>query len=248
MRIKISFYQESSSADSIPLHHQKLLADALKPVLRSVSDDPSLFNFSSIKGTSKIMKGFMRMLSSKVTLVISSRKKEMLEQAVNALFKEKELTVSKMKLLPKSYVHIPDPEFGVKMRYLCISPLILHDPAKEPHKAQEQPEPSSHAFSDILYNVTLDKMEKAGYSESQLSSFAEFEYTPDADYVHKITAAGKKFVRHYQSSSGNSMAGYLLPFTLHAHPLVQEFIWQSGIGALTEEGYGMVDIVKQHAS
>lgn len=40
------------------------------------------------------------------------------------------------------------------------------------------------------------------------------------------------------------MTGYLLPFTLHAHEDVHLFIWQTGIGALTEEGYGMLDVVR----
>jgi CRISPR/Cas system endoribonuclease Cas6 (RAMP superfamily) len=40
------------------------------------------------------------------------------------------------------------------------------------------------------------------------------------------------------------MMGYLLPFTLHAHPTVHKFIWEAGVGALSEQGYGMVDLVK----
>ena len=42
------------------------------------------------------------------------------------------------------------------------------------------------------------------------------------------------------------MVGYLLPFTLHAHPKVQEFIYETGIGLYTLEGYGMVDIVHEN--
>ncbi|MBK9319847.1 MAG: hypothetical protein IPM91_14315 [Bacteroidetes bacterium] len=31
---------------------------------------------------------------------------------------------------------------------------------------------------------------------------------------------------------------------MHAHPDVQKFIWESGVGAMSEQGYGMVDLVK----
>ena len=244
MRVKISFLRDHSSANSIPLHHQKLLTDSLTPFFESLTSDRTIWNFSSLKGTSKIMNGFMRMLSSKVTLVISGKNKEYLEQVIKMVFERPYITIGKMNLIPKNYDVIPDPDFQTKMRYLCISPLILHDPNKETDKAQEQIDPTSHAFSDILYNDILDRMEKAGYTESQLNEFAEFEFMPDQDYVNKINTTGKKFARFYKCLSGITMMGYLLPFTLHAHPEVHKFIWEVGMGVLTEEGYGMVDIVK----
>ena len=244
MRVKISFLRDHSSANSIPLHHQKLLTDSLTPFFETLTTDKTLWNFSSLKGTSKIMNGFMRMLSSKVTLVISGRNKDYLDQVIKMIFERPYLTVGKMNLIPKNYDIIPDPDFQTKMRYLCISPLILHDPNKQNEKAQEQVDPTSHEFSDIIYNEVLDRMEKAGYTEAQLNEFAEFEFMPDQDYVTKINTTGKKFARFYKCMSGVTMMGYLLPFTLHAHPEVHKYIWEAGIGVLTDEGYGMIDTVK----
>ena len=244
MRVKISFLRDHSSANSIPLHHQKLLTDSLTPFFETLDTDKTLWSFSSLKGTSKIMNGFMRMLSSKVTLVVSGRNKEYLEQVLKMIFERPYLTVGKMNLIPKNYDIIPDPPFQTKMRYLCISPLILFDPNKSTDKAQEQVDPTSHEFSDILYNDVLDRMEKAGYTEAQLNEFAEFEFMPDQEYVNKINTTGKKFARFYKSVSGVTMMGYLLPFTLHAHLEVHKFVWEVGMGVLTDEGYGMIDIVK----
>jgi CRISPR-associated endoribonuclease Cas6 len=244
MRIKISFLREHASANSIPLHHQKLLSDSLTEITDTITSDRTMFNFSSLKGTSKIQNGFMRFLSSKITLVVSSRNPEFAEALVKKIFEKSYLAVGKMNLVPKTYEVIPDPSFQTKMRYLCISPLILFNPDVDPDKAQEIIDPTSHQFSDILYNTTLDRMERAGYSESALNEFAEFESTPDMEYVNKIHETGKKYARFYKSSMGNTMMGYLLPFTLHAHPEVHKFIWETGLGVLTEEGYGMVDLVK----
>ena len=244
MRVKISFLREFSSLNSIPLHHQKLVTDCLVPMIDSITSDRSAFNFSSLKGTSKIQNGFMKILSSKVTLVISGKTKEHLEQLVKMIFEQRPVSIGKMNLLPKMYDVIPDPDFQTRMRYLCISPLVLVDPNKEAERAMNQFDPVSHEFSDILYNDVLDRMERAGYTESQLNEFAEFEVSPDQEYVNKINQSGKKYARHYKCSSGMAMVGYLLPFTLHAHPEVHKFIWQVGMGVLTEEGYGMIDIVK----
>lgn len=244
MRIKISFLRENSSANSIPLHHQKLITDGLGSLMDQVHSDRSVFNFSSLKGTSKITNGFMRFLSSKITLVVSSTSNEHAEALVRTIFDQPQIEVGKMYLLPKTYEVIPDPDFNTKMRYLCISPLILINPDKEPEKAQDLIDPTSQQFSDILYNITLDRMERAGYPESQLNEFAEFEAQPDIEYITKINETGKKYARFYKSAAGNTMMGFLLPFTLHAHPEVQKFIWQAGLGVLTDEGYGMVDLVK----
>ncbi|MBK7682517.1 MAG: CRISPR-associated endoribonuclease Cas6 [Bacteroidetes bacterium] len=244
MRVKISFLRDQMSANTIPLHHQTLIAESLYQQIESFGGDRNLFNFSSLKGTSKIQNGFMRFLSSKVTLVLSARDGQQLEQLVSKIFEMPYLAVGKMNLMPRSHEMIADPEFNTKMRYLCISPMILVDPAKDPEKSQITIDPTSQEFSDILYEQTLDRMERAGFSESDLNNFAEFDAQPDHEYVQKLNETGKKFARYYRAADGSTMMGYLLPFTLHAHPDVQKFIWESGVGALSEQGYGMVDLVK----
>ena len=244
MRVKISFLRDQMSANTIPLHHQTLLAESLYQIIDSMGGDRSLINFSSLKGTSKIQNGFMRFLSSKVTLVLSSRSAEQLETMVAKIFEMPYLACGKMNLMPRSHEIIPDPEFSTKMRYLCISPMILVDPHKDPEKSQITIDPTTQEFSDILYEQTLDRMERAGFSESDLNNFAEFDAQPDHEYVQKLNETGKKFARYYRAADGTTMMGYLLPFTLHAHPTVHKFIWEAGVGALSEQGYGMVDLVK----
>lgn len=246
MRVKISFFRDNNSANSIPLHHQKLLNAALTGVISGipVKDKNTFYNFSSLKGTSKIQNGFMRFLSSKVTLAVSSNNAEFIKQFVKALMDKERITIGKMILVPRSFEEIPDPEFNTRMRYLCISPLVLHDPLREPERSQEMLDPTSQQFSDILFNQVLDKMEKAGFTEEKLNDFAEFEATPDREYVEKVNQSGKKFARFYKCKEGSPMMGYLIPFTLHAHPEVHKFIWECGMGVLTEQGYGMVDTVK----
>jgi len=244
MRVKISFLRDQMSANTIPLHHQTLLAESLYQIIESFGGDRNNFNFSSLKGTSKIQNGFMRFLSSKVTLVMSSRDANQMETLVSKIFEMPYLPVGKMNLMPRSHEIIQDPEFTTKMRYLCISPMILVDPRKDPEKSQITIDPTSQEFSDILYEQTLDRMERAGFKENDLNNFAEFDAQPDLEYVQKLNETGKKFARYYRAADGSTIMGYLLPFTLHAHPEVHKFIWESGIGALSEQGYGMVDLVK----
>jgi CRISPR-associated endoribonuclease Cas6 len=244
MRYKISFTREKNSTNTIPLHHQKLINDALGPMIDSISNNRYDFNFSSLKATTKIQNGYMKLLSAKITLVISGRKDEEVTQLKDKIFEQSKMIIGRLTLRPKRHELIPEPVFQTRMRYLCISPLVLSNPNTEAEKALQTVDPASHEFSDLLYNSVLDKMEKAGYTEEQLTRYAEFEVIPDNEYINKIRHEGKKFVRQYKCSSGLPMMGYLLPFTLHAHEDVHRFIWQTGIGVLTDEGYGMLDVVK----
>ncbi|MFM9056355.1 MAG: CRISPR-associated endoribonuclease Cas6 [Bacteroidota bacterium] len=243
MRVKISFLRDQMSANMIPLHHQSLIAESLFTLAESVGGDGRELCFSSLKGTSKIQNGFMRFLSSKLTLVLSSRNADLVEKITSKVFESPYFAVGKMNLMPRSHEFITDPVFETKMRYLCISPMILVDPSRDPERSQLIIDPTSQEFSDILYEQTLDRMERAGYTESDLNNFAEFDVQPDHEYVQKLNESGKKFARYYRAADGSTMIGYLLPFTLHAHPEVHKFIWESGMGALCEQGYGMIDQV-----
>lgn len=244
MRVKISFTRDNTSGNSIPLHHQKILSDSLGLIVQEINGNKKDLCFSSLKGTSKIQNGQMKFLSSKVTLVISSHDEMLVNKVIDRIFEKSFLPVSKMNLLPRHKDVIPDPVFEVKMRYLCISPLVLFDPSADPEKALNQIDPTSHEFSDILYNVILDRMEKSGVGEDQLNSYAEFDAQPDQEYIAKMGSGNKKFARIYRDNNGHNMVGYLLPFSLHAHPDVQRYVWQNGLGVLSDQGYGMIDTVK----
>lgn len=243
MRVKISFVRDLNSSNSIPLHHQKLLSSALHEVVSAFSLEPLPFNFSSLKGTSRIQNGYMRFLSTKVTMVISAASTENCNRIIDEIFSRPYISVGKLNLIPKFKEIIADPTITKRMRYIGISPMVLADPKIDQKKAQELIDPNSREFADTLYNVVMDQMEKAGYTEDQLNQYAEFEAQPDKEYVEKIQDSGKKFARFYKCSEGYTMLGYLLPFTLYAHPDVHDFIWKTGIGVLTNEGYGMVDVV-----
>ena len=99
------------------------------------------------------------------------------------------------------------------------------------------------SLSSCEYPRGVSEFEKAGFTPEQINNFAEFEIIPDPTYIQKIADSHKKFARIYKNNSNETIYGYLLPFTLHAHPQVQKFIWECGIGIYTTQGYGMVDVV-----
>ncbi|HLG34530.1 MAG TPA: CRISPR-associated endoribonuclease Cas6 [Bacteroidia bacterium] len=242
MRVKFSFLKSRESEPVLPLHHQKLISIFVREMLEDEPNHTGLYNFSTLKGTSKVQAGQIRYMSSKVSLAFASADDKIVEHLIQRIFSFKEVHIGKMVVIPKAHQLIHDPEFKVQMKYVCISPLVIERgvAGEEPRNAPL--DPSTHAFSDHLYNVTIERMEKAGYSEEDLNSFAEFELQPDKAYMQRINEQGKKLVRHYKNDDNEVMPGYLIPFTLHAHPKVQKFIWDTGLGLYCNNGFGMVDL------
>jgi CRISPR-associated endoribonuclease Cas6 len=245
MRIKISFLKVHGSSGTVPLHHQKIISAFMEEVIRELPVSSDYYNFSSLKGTSKVQSGQIRFLSSKVSLVISAPEPDFVDQWVKKIFDRRLVSFAKLTLVPKSFDIIPDPEFKTVMKYVCISPMIPQPPfeADPSGNLPDALDPRSHEFSDLFYDAILDRMEKAGFTEEQIASFAEFDIIPDPGYIQKIMDSHKKFARIYKNNSNQTIFGYLLPFTLHAHPQVQKFIWECGLGLFTTQGYGMVDVV-----
>jgi len=229
----------------VPLHHQKIISAFMEEVIRELPVTSDFYCFSSLKGTSKVQSGQIRFLSSKVSLVVSAPQADFAEQWVKKIFDRRLVSFAKLTLVPKAFDIIPDPEFSTQMKYVCISPMVPQTPfvTDEAGNIPDALDPRSQDFSDLFYDAILDRMEKAGFSEEQMKSFAEFEIMPDPGYIQKILDTHKKFARIYKNNDNQTIFGYLLPFTLHAHPQVQKFIWDCGLGLYTNQGYGMIDVV-----
>jgi CRISPR-associated endoribonuclease Cas6 len=93
------------------------------------------------------------------------------------------------------------------------------------------------------------RMEKSGlYKASEIEQFYQFQLIPDKDYLQKLLLEDKKAARSYflyeKGEVANELIGYTFPFQLYAHPKVQEFIFLAGFGEATNQGYGMLDVVR----
>ena len=72
MRVKIFLLRGKGITNTVPLHHQLLILEFLEDLMRDMPIKTEQFSFSSLKGTSKIQNGFIRFLSSKVTLALQA--------------------------------------------------------------------------------------------------------------------------------------------------------------------------------
>ena len=245
MRVKITFIKSFKSVNQMPLHHQMVLSKSLAAYMDRRRDNKTLYTYSSLKGSSNIMNGIITFHSDKMSLIVSSNNDNFVRSLVDRIFQRHVIKVGKMLLKPSLQQVISNPEFKEEMKYVCLAPFVIIDSGKEPERAETIIDPNTQEFSDLLFNSTMERMQRAGFTEDELKEFEAFEVVGDKEYLKKTVENNKRFARFYRNLDRQTIVGYLLPFTLHAHPKVQQFLFETGIGLFGLEGYGMIDIVHE---
>jgi CRISPR-associated endoribonuclease Cas6 len=248
LRVRIIFGLTNKGA-SVPFHHQFLLSNLVNSLIEkenSAFQNFDLYNFSGLKGQTKVGKEGLHFYSNKVTLVFSSPNEEFLSFFIKALFKNQQLEIGKLLLVPLNVEKEAPANLTGEVKYICISPLVVIsplDPAIDPKRFLS---PLTDEFSDMLYESTMFRMEKSGmYTTEEISSFFKFQIVPDKVYLDKIRQEEKKFARIFPAFENNEkyeVRGYTFPFTLYADPKVQQFMFDCGMGVFTHKGFGMLDI------
>ena len=252
MRVRIIFSLINKGA-MVPFHHQYLVDELVLSILKKEKhsfEDNLDYNFSGLKGQTRISKKGLHFYSAKITIVFSSYNDDFIQFLLDEIFKMPSLQIGELELVPESVEKEEFPPMETAAKYLCISPIVLVTSKLEDVFSKKFISPTEDTFSDFLYESTMQRMEKSGlYSAEKIASFYKFQFAPDIDYLNKIKATDKKFARIYnvqEDSHHYEIRGYTLPFTLFADTEVQEFILNFGLGAYTNKGYGMLDLVEAH--
>ena len=249
MRTRIIFALKNRGA-YVPFHHQYLLAQVIKGLLVFGPDKTYLdfneFNFSGLKGQTKVSRKGLHYFSSRVTLVFACSDKKFQEYFVARLFEQKDIVVGNLHLVPESIEQEEPVTIGDEAKFLCISPVVLIPASFNDESGKKFIQPDSDEFSDLLYESTIGRMEATGrYTPEQITSFYKFQIVPDAAYIQRIQQSHKKFARIYPLYDNDvrfEVRGYTFPFTLYAAKDVQQYIYENGLGYFTYKGFGMLDI------
>ncbi len=239
----------------MPFHHQYILAQFLKGLIVKGGKEEffnyNFFNFSGLKGQTKVSRSGLHYYSSLVTLVLSSQSEEFIDYLLEQVFATPKIELGNLILSPEYTELETEPTLEVSNKFVCISPLVLITPAFNEEAGKRFINPDSDEFSDLLYESTLTRMEKSGwYTPEQMESFFKFQVVPDMVYVNKLKEQQKKFARIYAVYDLDvkyEVRGYTLPFTLYAAPEVQDFVFKCGLGAFTHKGFGMMDLAAHPA-
>jgi len=223
----------------------------IKGVLVSAPDERFAnfndYNFSGLKGQTKISRKGLHFYSSRVTIVFSCFDKGFVDYFLSRLFSFLEIAIGSLKLTPEA-VELEEltSELSEATKFVCISPVVLKTPKFQSDVAKAFIHPNLDEFSDMLYESTMERMEKSKrFDSEQIASFYKFQIEADKAYLEKLSNEKKKFARIYPVYNQDikyEVRGYTFPFTLYAAKEVQEFIFDSGLGYLTHKGFGMIDI------
>ncbi len=245
MRIRIIFKLRNKGA-TLPFQHQHLLFNLIDMMMSNKSfnfKEKNLYNFSGLKGQTKVSRTGLSYLSSRVTLVMSSYSQDFIDIFLDELFKHNLIELGEVILTPELVERESEFEFESSTKYLCLSPLV---PSSNMTTVTADDMLHPETLSDMLYDSTMYRMEKSGiYTPSEIEEFYQFQLIPDKTYLQKINVVDKKAGRAYylneDSENPQEIIGYTFPFKLLAHPKVQHFIFNCGFGEFTSLGYGMLD-------
>jgi len=248
MRIRIIFSLKNKGAIA-PFHHQNMLADFIKQQMANNAQDLyPFYNFSGLKGQTKISRLGLHFYSSRITLVVSSLSKTWVDSFLKTIFEQKELLIGDLQLIPEYAEEEHTPILENPTKYVCISPIVITKGQPNMNHAKKFVDPEDDTFSDFLYDAILQQMENTGlYTADELSGIYKFQIVPDKIYLQKIKAQDKKFARIYateQEMERVEFRGYTFPFTLYANEIIHNFLFKSGLGYHTTDGFGMIDTVQ----
>jgi CRISPR-associated endoribonuclease Cas6 len=252
VRVRIVFILKNKGA-FVPFHHQYLLDQLVEDILADMGrrEEYINYNFSGLKGQTKVSKNGLHFYSSRVTLVFSSTNEGFINRFLQRLFQRREIEVGSLLLEPETVEKEERVELLDAVKYVCLSPIVLATPDTNDFYAKKFISPDTDIFSDLLYESTMNRMEKTGaYTGEQIASFYKFQILPDKDYLAKIREGEKKFARIYPVydvlPNGDKVKlearGYTFPFSLYAVPEVQQFLLDCGLGSYTRNGFGMLDL------
>jgi|JI8StandDraft_2_1071088.scaffolds.fasta_scaffold04715_1 CRISPR-associated endoribonuclease Cas6 len=246
MRVRIVFTLKNKGA-MVPFHHQQLIYDLVNQLIPNFSTEYNhVYSFSGLKGQTQVSQKGLHFFSNKITWVVSTLSPIFIKKLIESIFQQNELQIGELLLSPDYVEKEIFPEPTNTTQFLCISPIVLVSPIKNSFYAKHFVSPSIDLFSDLLYQSTLSRIEESGlYSEAEIDEFYKFQFVPDQTYLEKIKNNDKKFARIYVLQDEDQkleIRGYTLPFTLYAHPKVQNFVINCGLGSYNHKGYGMLDL------
>ncbi|MCC5944813.1 MAG: CRISPR-associated endoribonuclease Cas6 [Bernardetiaceae bacterium] len=245
MRVRVIFVLRNRGA-VLPFYHQQIFSEYIDSlVANSEVGESGLYNFSGLKGQTRVSRKGLHFCSRRVTLVFSCHNKKMIDFLLMKIFSQDAVRLGDLELEPESVEMEKMPDLQEVNKFICISPMVIAGL----HLRRDPKEfimPNIDKFSDLLYESTMNRMERSGfYTPEDISSFYKFQLIPDRRYLERVQQEDKKFARIYEvkhNKQAQEVRGYTFPFILYAHPKVQQFIFKNGLGEFTAQGFGMLDL------
>lgn len=243
MRVRIIF-QVLNGGGLLPFHQQVLLSNFVNDFIPDEYAGTFDWNFSGIKGQTSVTSKGLFYNSQRVTLVFSSRNSDLVASFVSGIFSCDTIGLAGLDIRPLEVLEEVSEIQESELKYVCISPIVLVADGMPEEELRQFIPPTSPIFADLLYESTMRRMVNLGINVDFFSARENFSFRPDLEYLRKSKDNDRKFSRVYtfdDRANVLDLRGYTFPFYLKADSEVHEFLFNSGFGEATENGFGMVD-------
>jgi CRISPR-associated endoribonuclease Cas6 len=259
MRFKINL-NRSGSGKFLPINYQYELSSLIYKIINQADTDFAqylhnngytvagktfrLFNFSRLSfdqykvyGNEKRIEHQGQMASFHISFLVDRAA----EEFIKGLFMNQELQlgdkITQIHYEVSGIESCERPIFQEKMRYRCLSPILIKQ--KRADGGEDYLQPKEENYAEILaYNLC---------SKAQAFALNTDELTPDQKVPQidfqpkgKVYKNGVLIKRH--TSAATHVIGYMYEFELTAPPELHEIGYYAGFGHLNSQGFGCVEV------
>jgi CRISPR-associated endoribonuclease Cas6 len=204
-----------------------------KLVNKFKKDFPS-FTFSQLMiPERRIEPGFIEIKGNFLAIFVSSVDDTFMEYVVQSIIRKRSFHIFQYRFPLKKVDVLEEPEFKPEMRFKMLSPMLL---VKIENKKPRFVQPEDGDLADVFSAQLV-----GGYNYHYQGNFkaSDIHFFPDQDYMERKPNLTKVITIknvHYKT--------IFLPFTLQGNEELIRFAYYNGVGASTEYGFGMIDIVE----
>ena len=240
MRVRIIF-EVLNEGGIVPFHQQVLLSSFVHDFIPADFLSSVSWNFSGLKGQTRVTARGLYYNSQKVTLVFSSPSQRLVADFISGIFSCSSIGLAGLELRPLQVLREEVDFMDSTEKYVCISPVVILAEGLPDAELKQFISPLSESFAGLLFESTMSRMESAGLTTGRTDTF---QFRPDLEYLEKSKQQDRKYSRIYSlegMGNFNELRAYTFPFYLEAPAAVHRFLFESGLGEATRNGFGMVD-------
>lgn len=194
-----------------------------------------LFTFSQLMAKHRRITNDQIHFGSTLTWYVSSPVERFLTHFADTLLTEGRLSIGQHDLKIKDVSILPAPEFRSKMRFKCLSPIVMSAIREYEGKLRTHYcLPDDPQLSQLICQNLIRKHEAIyGRPSDEALSFSF-----NKDYIRKSTGRVTRLVNY----KGIKIRGILCPFHVSGSPALIKVGYECGFGDKNSIGFGMADV------
>ncbi len=177
-------------------------------------------------------------LGGRIGWQISSPIGEFVEHLAQGLLSQGRVQIGGVALQVERIEILSPPEFSHRMKFVCLSPLVVARPVERDGKLLAHYYRYDEAGLEEALRVNL--LRKYELIHGKTLSFSSLTLAFDGGYIRRRGGQVYKLI----DFKGTKIKGIFAPFTLVGDPRLIEVGYETGFGEKNSMGFGMVEVIQ----